>query len=104
MYLQPSRYEGFGLAILEAMSCAARMLPSAVGAVPEVVGDTALFCDGESPRSIADAVLFAQHHRDQAEQMGSRARLRAVRLFPNERRTTELSAIVDELIGNHSPQ
>src|SRR5205814_9199823 len=55
VYLQPTRYEGFGLAILEAMSCGAPVVTSPSGAVPEVVGDTALMVDATSPASIADA-------------------------------------------------
>jgi glycosyltransferase involved in cell wall biosynthesis len=57
VYLQPTRYEGFGLAILEAMSCGAPVVTSARGAVPEVVGDTAILVDGTSPMAIADGVL-----------------------------------------------
>jgi glycosyltransferase involved in cell wall biosynthesis len=101
VYLQPSRYEGFGLAILEAMSCGAPIVTSPVGAVPEVVGDTTFFCDGESSRSIADAVLSVQADPERGKQMGSRARVRATRLFSNERRTIELSHAINELIGHN---
>lgn len=41
MYLAPSRYEGFGLTLLEAMACACPVLCSSGGAHPEVAGDAA---------------------------------------------------------------
>lgn len=40
-YLAPSRYEGFGLTLLEAFSCACPVLASVGGAHPEVAGDAA---------------------------------------------------------------
>jgi glycosyltransferase involved in cell wall biosynthesis len=37
--VQPSRHEGFGLPILEAMACGCPVVASSAGALPEVVGD-----------------------------------------------------------------
>ena len=47
----PSLYEGFGLPVLEAMSCGAPVLTSPLSSLPEVAGDAALFVD---PRSVAE--------------------------------------------------
>ena len=41
----PSRNEGFGLPLLEAMACGAPVLAAAAGALPEVAGDAALLVD-----------------------------------------------------------
>lgn len=41
----PSRYEGFGLPPLEAMTCGCPVIAAASGAVPEVCGDAALWFD-----------------------------------------------------------
>jgi glycosyltransferase involved in cell wall biosynthesis len=37
--VHPSRYEGFGLQILEAMACGTPVLSSNAGSLPEVVGN-----------------------------------------------------------------
>jgi len=50
-FLFPSRYEGFGLPIIEAMACATPVLTSAATATQEVAGDKALLVD---PRSVDD--------------------------------------------------
>lgn len=44
VYVQPSRYEGFGLPVLEAMSCGCPVLSSGAGSLPEITGQAgALF-------------------------------------------------------------
>ncbi len=52
----PSRYEGFGLPPLEAMSCGCPVLASRAASVPEVCGEAALYFDAAEPRSLAEAL------------------------------------------------
>jgi glycosyltransferase involved in cell wall biosynthesis len=42
VFVFPSRYEGFGLPVLEAMACACPVISSNVSSLPEVTGDAAL--------------------------------------------------------------
>ncbi len=53
-FLFPSFTEGFGLPVLEAMSCDCPVIASTGGAIPEVAGDAALMCDPH------DAMIWAQ--------------------------------------------
>jgi glycosyltransferase involved in cell wall biosynthesis len=52
----PSLYEGFGLPVLEAMSCGAPVLTSPLSSLPEVAGDAALYVDPGSPAELAAAL------------------------------------------------
>jgi glycosyltransferase involved in cell wall biosynthesis len=45
VYAIPSLYEGFGLPLLEAMSCGLPVIASNTSSVPEIVGDGGLICD-----------------------------------------------------------
>ena len=47
----PSLHEGFGLPALEAMAAGTPVLAARAGALPEVCGDAAIYCD---PRSVDD--------------------------------------------------
>ena len=68
--IQPSLHEGFGLPPLEAMAAGVPVIVSGAGALAEIGGDAARYCDPRSPASIAEAIL------DVVSDAGLRARMR----------------------------
>jgi glycosyltransferase involved in cell wall biosynthesis len=55
-FVDPTRYEGFGYGVLEAMACGAPVVASRVTSIPEVVGDAAILCDPGSAEDFAAAL------------------------------------------------
>jgi glycosyltransferase involved in cell wall biosynthesis len=52
----PSFYEGFGLVLLEAMSCGCPVITSNTSSLPEVVGNAAIKVDPNQPIELASAI------------------------------------------------
>jgi glycosyltransferase involved in cell wall biosynthesis len=96
VYLQPSQFEGFGLAGLEAMACGAPVVTSPVGAVPEVGGDAVVYVDGDDPSAISAAALSLLDDPRRAADLSARCRARAVEQFSMARRVADLRAILDQ--------
>jgi glycosyltransferase involved in cell wall biosynthesis len=91
-YLQPSKYEGFGLAMAEAMSCGAPIISTPVGEVPNVVGDAGILITTPTPEMIASAIENVLSSN--TEMLSVKARKRICNLFSMERRESELLQII----------
>lgn len=83
-FVFPSLAEGFGLPILEAMSCGAPVVTSNRSSMPEVAGAAAEFCDPSDPVSIGSAIAKVLRDPDLAEDL-RRAGYKRARDFSWER-------------------
>ena len=56
LFVYPSLYEGFGLPVLEAMTCGTPVITSNVSSMPEIIGDAGLLVDPHDPKQLAQAI------------------------------------------------
>jgi glycosyltransferase involved in cell wall biosynthesis len=77
LYVHPSRYEGFGLPVLEAMHCGTPVIAGNASSLPEVVGDAGTLFDPEDPAALARAVEDLLRDPAGRREMGERALARA---------------------------
>jgi glycosyltransferase involved in cell wall biosynthesis len=73
----PSVSEGFGLPVLEAMSCGTPVLTSDVGAAPEVAGDGGLRFDPADPSAIARTICTVAGDAERRAILAKRALARS---------------------------
>ena len=78
----PSRYEGFGLPALEAMSFGTPTVVAAAGALPEVVGEGALVIDPDNAIGWADALESAANDPETAQRLVAAGRRVAAGFTP----------------------
>ncbi len=72
--LYVSHYEGFGMPILEAMSCNVPVIASGSSAMPEVAGNAALLVDPGSVDSMVNAMIRVRNNEDLRKSMISKGR------------------------------
>ncbi|MEK7450492.1 MAG: glycosyltransferase family 1 protein [Patescibacteria group bacterium] len=56
VFAMPSLYEGFGLPILEAMSCGCPVVTTKEGSIPEIAGNAAFYVDAYDINSISNGI------------------------------------------------
>lgn len=76
-FVFPSLYEGFGIPVLEALTCGCPALLSNRSSLPEIGGDAARYFDPEDQQSMADAVRSVLYDEQTANQMRQRGYERA---------------------------
>lgn len=57
VFVFPSRYEGFGIPVLEAMSCGCPVITAGCSSLPEVAGEAGILFDGDDNEALVEAML-----------------------------------------------
>jgi glycosyltransferase involved in cell wall biosynthesis len=98
LFVFPSLYEGFGLPILEAMSCGVPVVVSNASCMPEVAGEAALVLPPQDEEAWTAAIRDLLDDPNRRAQMVAGGFLRA-RQFSWKRAAEQLSGVVQQLLS-----
>jgi len=101
VFVLPSRFESFGLAVLEAMLAGLPVVACDVGSVGELVvdGTTGLLVPPDDASGLADALRRLLDSPELRARMGAAGRRRALELFAPEIMARQYETLYDELLA-----
>jgi glycosyltransferase involved in cell wall biosynthesis len=97
----PSRYEGFGIPLVEAMACGCPIVTANTCSPPEVVDGAALLVDPYDVAAIAEAMRMVLRDRSLREKMIARGLERA-KDFSWDKCARQVLAVFDAVAGPHA--
>ncbi|OGS23963.1 MAG: hypothetical protein A2297_01120 [Elusimicrobia bacterium RIFOXYB2_FULL_48_7] len=95
-FVFPSKYEGFGLPVLEAMSCGLPVIASNSSSLPEIAGDAALMASPDSVDELAEAMNRIASDASLRKMLSERSILQA-RKFSWEKTVSETLQLYNRL-------
>lgn len=98
VFVLPSREEGFGLVLLEAMNAGVPVVASEVGGIPEIVehGYSGILVEKENPQELAGAILKVLNDSELRNSLIKNAR-GSVKAFQWEKMAGEIDAVYEEV-------
>lgn len=100
--IAPSLHEGFGLTLLEAMSCGTPVITSNTSAMPEVVGDAGILVEPIDVDAIVDAVVHLAKDTVARRSLSQQGVERS-RLFTWEKTAEQIAQVYEQLVAASDP-
>ncbi|WP_306457326.1 glycosyltransferase family 4 protein [Leptospira kmetyi] len=99
LFVFPSRYEGFGIPLLEAFSCECPVACSNTSSFPEVAGDAAFYFDPDRSDSIYTALRTAVMEPERRQEMVRNGKAQLAK-FSWEKATKQTYELYQSIINN----
>lgn len=100
IFVALSRYESFGVAVVEAMACEKLIVASNVSGFKEIMinNETGILVEKENPQATASAIQYLIENKNTAIQMAKNARLRVLQNYDFEKNLNKMISIYLSLL------
>lgn len=98
LFIMPSLYEGFGLPILEAMSCGCPVITTKEGSLAEVAGNAAYFVDGYNVESITKGIQEVMGSKKLREELSKKG-LENIKRFSWKKTAEETLSVYKKILS-----
>jgi glycosyltransferase involved in cell wall biosynthesis len=102
IFVLASNWEGFGLALLEAMACAKPVVATNVGGIREIVdaGETGFLVPPRHPQKLAENIIRLCKDSKLSETMGKRGRQKVEKLFSIHNMISRLTTLYQKSLAS----
>jgi glycosyltransferase involved in cell wall biosynthesis len=102
IFLMPSRFEGFGLSLVEAMAAGCVPVATRLHGITDMIvadGVSGFLCPMGDNRAFAGKIAWLSRHRDRLGQMSAQARKRVRESFSQEQMSAAYDALFTEILA-----
>lgn len=99
VFVFPSFYEGFGVAVVEAMTTGTPVIVNDIPVLREVVGDAGVFVDATDPEEVASAMKELYDNKEKRRILGEEAEDRAKNKFSLEKTVESYTSLYRSLVN-----
>jgi len=96
VFVYPSLYEGFGLPVLEALSCGCPVVTSNTSSLPEITGDTAILVNPQNTSDISKAIYQILYNKQLSLELEQKG-LKQAKKFSWKKTATKTIEAYEEL-------
>jgi glycosyltransferase involved in cell wall biosynthesis len=103
-FVLPSRFETFGIAILEAMACKKPVVATTVGGIPEIIenGKNGILVEPDNPAALAEALVTVLRDPALQRALASHGYATVHERFRSEKTGSTYEMVFAELLSNAS--
>ena len=99
VYIQPSYQEGFCITIMEAMLHGKPVIGTAVGAIPDLIGeDRGILLSNLSQKSISEALIFLLSNKFKREEYGEKGKNFIMNSYSADNMASNTALLYDEIM------